>query len=186
MTFKIALQWRHNERHSISNHRRLDWLLNRLFRRRSKKTSKLSSASLAFVRGIHRWRLASPHRRPVTRKMFAFDDVIMAWRDNILVCILRNFDLAHPKSERRLARWTSHGCDYALSKISVILHMAFWIVFYDIKKCLPWWNGKDVCLEGSFDNEPAWIHAMTWPSRFKPLMSEFTDAYIPVSHISGR
>ena len=35
-----ALQWRHNDRDDISNHRRLDCLLNRLFKRRSKKTSK--------------------------------------------------------------------------------------------------------------------------------------------------
>ena len=31
-----------------------------------------SSASLAFVRGIHRWPVNSPHKRPVTRKMFPF------------------------------------------------------------------------------------------------------------------
>ena len=37
-----------------------------------------SSASLAFVRGIHRWPVNSPHIGPVTRKMFPFDDVIMA------------------------------------------------------------------------------------------------------------
>ena len=36
-----------------------------------------SSASLAFVRGIHRWPVKSPHKGPVTRKMFPFDDVIM-------------------------------------------------------------------------------------------------------------
>ena len=36
-----------------------------------------SSASLAFVRGIHRWPVNSPHKEPVTRKMFPFDDVIM-------------------------------------------------------------------------------------------------------------
>ena len=36
-----------------------------------------SSASLAFVRGIHRWPVHSPHKGPVTRKMFPFDDVIM-------------------------------------------------------------------------------------------------------------
>ena len=35
-----------------------------------------SSASLAFVRGIHRWPVNSPHKR-VTPKMFPFDDVIM-------------------------------------------------------------------------------------------------------------
>ena len=36
-----------------------------------------SSASLAFVRGIHREPVNSPHIWPVTRKMFPFDDVIM-------------------------------------------------------------------------------------------------------------
>ena len=36
-----------------------------------------SSASLAFVRGIHRWPVNSPHKWPVTRKIFLFDDVIM-------------------------------------------------------------------------------------------------------------
>ena len=36
-----------------------------------------SSVSLAFVRGIHRGPVNSPHKWPVTRKMFLFDDVIM-------------------------------------------------------------------------------------------------------------
>ena len=35
------------------------------------------SAPLAFVRGIHRWPVNSPHKGPVTRKMFPFDDVIV-------------------------------------------------------------------------------------------------------------
>ena len=35
------------------------------------------SASLAFVRGIHRWPVNSPHKWPVTREMFSFDDVIL-------------------------------------------------------------------------------------------------------------
>ena len=36
-----------------------------------------SSASLAFVREIHRRPVNFPHKWPVTRKMFPFDDVIM-------------------------------------------------------------------------------------------------------------
>ena len=36
-----------------------------------------SSASLAFVWGIHRGPVNSPHKWPVTPKMFPFDDVIM-------------------------------------------------------------------------------------------------------------
>ena len=38
-----------------------------------------SSAWLAFVRGIHRWPVNSPHKGPVMRKIFPFDDVIMFW-----------------------------------------------------------------------------------------------------------
>ena len=40
-----------------------------------------SSESLAFVRGIHRLPVNSPHKWPVTRKMFPFDDVIMRRHD---------------------------------------------------------------------------------------------------------
>ena len=40
-----------------------------------------SSASLAFVWGIHRGPVNSPHKWPVTRKMFPFDDVIMSVLD---------------------------------------------------------------------------------------------------------
>ena len=53
-----------------------------------------SCASLAFVRGIHRWPVNSPHKGPVARKMYPFDDVIMdahatgelkfKWWDNLL------------------------------------------------------------------------------------------------------
>ena len=36
-----------------------------------------SSGSLAFVLGIHRGPVNSPHKGPVTRKMFPFEDVII-------------------------------------------------------------------------------------------------------------
>ena len=36
-----------------------------------------SSASLDFVRGIHRWPVDPSHKGPVTRKMFPCDDVVM-------------------------------------------------------------------------------------------------------------
>ena len=39
-----------------------------------------SSAPVAFVRGNHREPVNSPHKWPVTRKMFSFDDVIMFTR----------------------------------------------------------------------------------------------------------
>ena len=52
-----------------------------------------SSASLAFVRGIHRWLMNSPRKGPVTRKMFPFDDVIMSWNmTTVFVCFVLFFD----------------------------------------------------------------------------------------------
>ena len=41
-----SLQWRHDERDGVWNHRRLDCLLNHLFRRRSQKTPKLRVTDL--------------------------------------------------------------------------------------------------------------------------------------------
>ena len=56
-----------------------------------------SSASQAFVRGIHRWPVNSPHKGPVMRKMFPFDDVIMYGPINycttvgyLMTCVLVN------------------------------------------------------------------------------------------------
>ena len=80
-----SLQWRHNERDGVSNHQLHDCLLNRLFRRRSKKTP--NSSSMAFVRGNHQSPVNSPHKWIVTRKMFPFDDVIMC-RSMIMVGIV--------------------------------------------------------------------------------------------------
>ena len=71
----LSLHWRHNDRNGVTNHQPHGCLLNRLFRRRSKKTSKLR------VTGLCVWNspgpVNSPHKEPVTRKMFPFDDVIM-------------------------------------------------------------------------------------------------------------
>ena len=60
-----------------------------------------SSASLAFVQGIHRRPVDSPHQWPVTRKMFPFDDVIM--RNELptrrplqnIVCLMSVRDMCH-------------------------------------------------------------------------------------------
>ena len=50
-----------------------------------------SSASLAFVGGIHRWPVNSPHKGPVTRKMFPFDDVIMCSEGSCFVVLCSGF-----------------------------------------------------------------------------------------------
>ena len=42
-----------------------------------------SSASLAFVRGIHRWPVNSPHKKSSNA-----ENVSIWWRRHVLVCIL--------------------------------------------------------------------------------------------------
>ena len=70
-----ALQWRYNGCIVISKHQPQDCLLN-LYSGADQRKHQ-SSASLAFLWGIHRWPLNFPHKGPVMWKMFPFDDVIM-------------------------------------------------------------------------------------------------------------
>ena len=72
-TLYVTSQWRHDEHDGVLNHLPHDCLLKRLFRHRSKKTSKLRVTGLC--EGIHRWPVNSPHKGPVTRTFFPFDDV---------------------------------------------------------------------------------------------------------------
>ena len=70
--------------YGVSNHQPHGCLLNRLFRRRSKKTSKLRVTGLCV--GNSPEPVNSPHKGPVTRKIFPFDDVIMmtrTWTGNV-------------------------------------------------------------------------------------------------------
>ena len=69
------LLWRHDGRDGVSNHQPHHCLLNRLFWRRSKKTSKLRVTGLCA--GNSPMTGESLHKWSVTRKMFPFDNVIM-------------------------------------------------------------------------------------------------------------
>ena len=73
--FTVTLQWRHNG-HDASQITSLTIVCSTGYSGADQRKHQ-SSASLAFVRGIHRCPVNSPHKGPVTRKMFPFDDVIM-------------------------------------------------------------------------------------------------------------
>ena len=112
-----------------------------------------SSASLAYVRGIHRWPVNSPHKGPVTPKMFLFDDVIMiltnlSWCtvhrsgcccDTLLhssgPAFTRTHVIYYWLGTSRMFLWSSSSCDDAreLSGNKIIkilsgynLHPVFW------------------------------------------------------------
>ena len=78
----ISLQCRHNERDGVSNHRRLDCLLNCLFRCRSKKTSKLcvagaetSAVVMALI--LHDWLVPVFHQRGLSQ--MENENTISSW-----------------------------------------------------------------------------------------------------------
>ena len=76
------LQWSHNRRDGVSNQQPRHCLLNRLFRSRSKKTSKLRVTGLCVGNSLGP--VNSTHKWPVTRKLFPFDDVIIKIIGNFL------------------------------------------------------------------------------------------------------
>ena len=65
---KRSLQWRHNDQDSVSNHQPHGCLLNRLYRRRSKKTSKLRVTGLCV--GNSPGLVNSPHKGQLRGKCF--------------------------------------------------------------------------------------------------------------------
>ena len=72
---RSSLQSYQNERHGVSNHRHLDCLLSLCSG--ALQIKHQISASLAFMRGTHRWPVDSPHKGPVMRKVLPFGNVIM-------------------------------------------------------------------------------------------------------------
>ena len=78
----IPLHWRHNDHGGVLNHQPHDCLLNRLFRRRWKKTSKLRVTGLCA--GNSPGLVKSPHKGPVTRKMVPFDHLMTSsWQQEM-------------------------------------------------------------------------------------------------------
>ena len=71
----VALQRRHNGRHGVSNHQPHHCYLTVYSNADQRKHQ--SSASLAFVRGIHRWPVNSHTKGQWRGKYFPFNDVIM-------------------------------------------------------------------------------------------------------------
>ena len=92
----ISLQWRHNEYDGVSITGVT--IVYSTVGSGADQRKHQSSASLVFVKGIHRWPVNSPHKGPVTRKMFLFDDVIM-WFSHLTMSIGAESELEAPSRE---------------------------------------------------------------------------------------
>ena len=90
--WQVPLKWRHNERDGISNHQPHDCLLNRLFRRRSKKISKLR------VTGLCEGNSPVTGEFPAQRASNA-EIVSIWWRHHVAMTV-----------SRVKVKWTHTGC----------------------------------------------------------------------------
>ena len=97
-----------------------------------------SSPSQAFVRGIHRWPVNSPHKGPVARKMFPFDNVIMKQCQRALDSqqILHIFPLGESKQNGPVMKM-AEKIDYVNSRLDCnslyVVQESHWT---SINKCL--------------------------------------------------
>ena len=103
-----------------------------------------SSASLAFVRGIHRWPVNSPHKRPVMRKMSPFDDVITC-KNHLLCASLRaspmfSFSSSNcwrSSSCRSIRKWflrSISNCQRGLTSLTLTNEISrLWTLIYEKK-----------------------------------------------------
>ena len=114
----VALRWRHNDHDGVSNHQPRGWLLNRLFTRRSKKTSKLRVTGLCTENSPGP--VNSPHKGPVTRKMLPFDDVIM---DKYFYHSLSSG--CNYLSMLVLKKWLTKCLSWAIDKQKILIKICF-------------------------------------------------------------
>ena len=140
---------RHNERDGISNHQRLDCLLNCLFRRRSEKTSKLRFAGLCEGNSPVTGEL---HKRPVMRKMFPFDDFVMATDDKIGINKTHGFHRRRSGSSLNIKALSCQHRDTVLPTTVVGPSYLYGRNLYSWKDCFYIETGLDICF---FSRKPA-------------------------------
>ena len=87
-----SLQWRQNERDGVSNHRCIDCLLNRLFRRRLKETSKLRINNLA-------WKRNSPVTGEFSAQRASNAENVSIWRRRHGIPLLLLMPQLHPTTD---------------------------------------------------------------------------------------
>ena len=104
----LSLRWRHNELDGVSNHQPHDCLLNRLFRRRSQKTSKLRVTGLCA--GIS----PATGEIPAQRASNA-ENVSIWWRHHVnMESLLWYFKMIWSPSFKLAYTWNPSGSNWHL------------------------------------------------------------------------
>ena len=128
------LQWLHNGHYSVSNHQPRDCLLNRLFRSRSKKTSKLRVTSLCA------WNSPGAGEFPAQMASNA-ENVSIWWRHHDL-CVF-------PSQTRTYTKYIMHRAIYHTSFNTLIVvgipklsHSAVQYILWSIELVLGWFHSS--------------------------------------------
>ena len=117
-----------------------------------------SSVSQAFLRGIHRSPLNSPHKEPVTQKMFPLDDIIILCEiDRLFSFFRKDFDYPNLSSvEDDIQSSTYFKMKHFFRSIHYIFHP--WV------PCFSWWGSQQtVRCSHTFRSITHPISMQQWP-----------------------
>ena len=121
--FPSPLRWRHNDHAGVSNHRSRDCLLNRLFRRRSKRTSKLR------VTGLCAGNSPGTGEFPAQRASYA-ENVSIWWRHHdkgpITGQVIWSFGISFYIHKNKLLNWTNSQVANDLKRNGMSLQWGRW------------------------------------------------------------
>ena len=129
----FAWQWRHNGRDGVSNYQHHHCLLNRLFTRRSKKTSKLRVTGLCA--GNSPGPVNSPHKGPVTRKMFPTSSWISSFLHNPMIIRLVVTISPHMLPSNS---YLIHGWQHSLHCGTFIPDGRLYVYYMNASRCVVW------------------------------------------------
>ena len=126
-----------------------------------------SSASLTFVRGIHRWPVNSPHKRPVTRKMFPFYDVIMIYlrHSGTRSTIINWLHIISNELTSLLIHeitWCHLSLGRVFQRIEMFWSTLFWSEFFNVSRCF----GQQVLVH---EIVGLWIN-MNWVNEYHNIL----------------
>ena len=140
-----------NGRDGVSNHQPHDYLLNRFFWRRSKKTSKLRVTGLCAGKSP----VNSPHKWPLKRKMFPFDDVIMNYP---LYCYSLDYassqNLPRPFSRNKAIFYQQYRCVYIMYPAAHTLSWNMYSTRQSIHSSYAILTGRNFVMLHTIQNQP--------------------------------
>ena len=152
-----------------------------------------SSASLAFVQGIHRWPVNSPHKGPVTWKMSQFGDVFMSLHSKACtvcdqICMSSEFSAQAVNDDRNHIRPWARGVHHdppppphpyktmtRLQTIKLCIHDGPEIMFFMAVSCITTNNNPSHTVSVSNESSESILS----------ICVSFSDAFI-IKHVSNK